>query len=61
MNEERNINICKRCPYASYRDERVVFCGVCMRKILDEMQREKAERQEKEKEDSGDGRKTQNQ
>lgn len=42
MNDERNIAVCKRCCYANYRDERIIFCGVCMRKILDEMQQMKA-------------------
>lgn len=25
---------CNNCPYAYYRDNRVVFCGVCVRDIL---------------------------
>ena len=53
MKNERSIDICKRCPYAHYRDERVIFCGVCMRKILDEMQQLKTKKERK-TEDSGD-------
>lgn len=52
MNDGRNIFICKHCKYADYRDGRIIFCGVCMRKILDEMQQLKASRQSKETEDS---------
>ena len=58
MNDRRNIFICKHCKYADYRDGRIIFCGVCMRKILDEMQQLKASRQSKETEDSDNERRT---
>lgn len=38
---------CADCPY---RNRETYFCGFCMRKILDEMNDKK-----KEKEESGDG------
>ena len=36
---------CKTCPYPRYKDGSVIFCDVCIRKILDE-QKEKKERKE---------------
>ena len=33
------------CPYPRYKDGSVIFCDVCIRKILDE-QKEKKERNE---------------
>ena len=34
---------CTTCPYPRYKDGSVIFCDVCIRKILDE-QKEKKER-----------------
>ncbi|WP_168354743.1 MULTISPECIES: hypothetical protein [Lachnospiraceae] len=45
---------CTDCPYPRYKDSRVIFCDVCIRKVLD-WQREK--KQGKEKQD-GERRKT---
>ncbi len=25
---------CRKCPYASYRDNKVIFCGACWKDIL---------------------------
>ncbi|MBS6096334.1 MAG: hypothetical protein KIC50_22405 [Enterocloster bolteae] len=36
---------CTTCPYPRYKDRSVIFCDVCIRKILDE-QKEKKERKE---------------
>ena len=36
---------CTTCPYPRYKDGSVIFCDVCIRKILDE-QKEKKERKE---------------
>ena len=37
------------CPYPRYKDGAVIFCDVCIRKILDE-QKEKNERKEQQNE-----------
>lgn len=29
-----NTNECRNCPYAYYRDGKVIFCGVCYKDIL---------------------------
>lgn len=36
---------CSTCPYPRYKCGHVIFCDVCIRKILDE-QKEKKERKE---------------
>lgn len=36
---------CTTCPYPRYKDRSVIFCDICIRKILDE-QKEKKERKE---------------
>ena len=36
---------CTTCPYPRYKDGSIIFCDVCIRKILDE-QKEKKERKE---------------
>lgn len=36
---------CTSCPYPRYKDSRVIFCDVCIRKVLD-WQREKKQRKE---------------
>ena len=36
---------CKTCPYPRYKDGSVIFCDVCIRKMLDE-QKEKKEQKE---------------
>lgn len=37
---------CTDCPYPRYKDSRVIFCDVCIRKVLD-WQREKKQGKEK--------------
>lgn len=36
---------CKTCPYSRYKEGAVIFCDVCIQKILDE---KKAKKQRKE-------------
>ena len=36
---------CTTCPYPRYKDRHIIFCDVCIRKILDE-QKEKKRRKE---------------
>lgn len=36
---------CTASPYPRYKDRHIIFCDVCIRKILDE-QREKKQRKE---------------
>jgi hypothetical protein len=31
---------CLTCPYPSYRDQNLIFCGTCIRKILEERKQE---------------------
>ena len=35
MKEKDKKYDCRICPYVSYRDDRRVFCGVCLRSILE--------------------------
>ena len=42
---DRSKYDCTTCPYPRYKDGSVIFCDVCIRKILDE-QKEKKERKE---------------
>ena len=44
-NENDKKYNCTDCPYPRYKDSRVIFCDVCIRKILD-WQREKKQRKE---------------
>lgn len=44
MSGKRNYD-CTTCPYPRYREGRVIFCDVCIRRIMDE---KKAKKQEKE-------------
>ena len=32
---------CKTCPYPRYKDGSVIFCDVCIRRILDEQKKKK--------------------
>lgn len=49
MNEKngkavKNVNgkyDCTTCPYPQYKDRSMIFCDVCIRKILDEQNRKK--------------------
>jgi hypothetical protein len=45
-NENQKKYDCTTCPYPRYKDSRIIFCDVCMQKILDE-QREKKQGKEK--------------
>lgn len=40
MNEERRYD-CTTCPYPGYRDKKIIFCGVCIRRILEELEEKK--------------------
>ena len=42
---DKKVYDCKTCPYPRYKDGSVIFCDVCIQKILDE-QKEKKERKE---------------
>lgn len=35
---------CTTCPYPRYKDGSVIFCDVCIRRILDEQKEERNER-----------------
>lgn len=32
---DKKVYDCKTCPYPRYKDRYVIFCDVCIRKILD--------------------------
>ena len=34
---------CKTCPYPRYKEGSVIFCDVCIQKILDEKKKQKKE------------------
>jgi hypothetical protein len=36
---------CTICPYPGYRDKKIIFCDVCFRRILEELE-EKKQRKE---------------
>ena len=42
VSDKKKIYDCTTCPYPRYKDGSVIFCDVCIRKILDE-QKEKKE------------------
>ena len=44
VNEEKRYD-CSICPYPGYRDKKLIFCDVCIRRILEE-QEEKKRRKE---------------
>jgi hypothetical protein len=44
VNDKKKYD-CKTCPYPRYRDRLVIFCDVCIQKILDE-QKEKKQKKE---------------
>ena len=45
VSDKKKIYDCTTCPYPRYKDGSIIFCDVCIRKILDE-QKEKKERKE---------------
>ena len=61
VKDVRSISECKGCRFAHYTDSQKIFCGFCTKKILAEWRQEKAEREERAKEDCGNGRSTENQ
>lgn len=61
VKDVRSISECKGCRFAHYTDSQKIFCGFCTKKILAEWRQEKAEREERAKEASGNGRSTENQ
>ena len=36
MNDNKKEYDCMTCPYPRYRDGQVIFCDVCIRRIMDE-------------------------
>ena len=44
-NSQKKYN-CMTCPYPRYKEGSVIFCDVCIRKILDEQREKKQKRQE---------------
>ena len=60
VKDVRSISECKGCRFAHYTDSQKIFCGFCTKKILAEWRQEKAEREERAKEASGNGRSTKN-
>ncbi|MFR8215751.1 MAG: hypothetical protein ACLU8Q_07515 [Oscillospiraceae bacterium] len=53
MSDKKKIYDCTTCPYPRYKDGAVIFCDVCIRKILDE-QKEKKQRKENSNGNTGD-------
>ena len=45
MSDKKKMYDCMTCPYPRYKDRSVIFCDVCIRKILDG-QKEKKQRKE---------------
>ena len=45
VSDKKKIYDCTTCPYPRYKDGSVIFCDVCIKKILDE-QNEKKRRKE---------------
>ena len=37
---------CTTCPYPQYKDGSIIFCDVCIRKILDEQKAKKARKEQ---------------
>lgn len=40
MSAEKKYD-CTTCPYPGYRDKKIIFCGVCIRRILEELEEKK--------------------
>ena len=38
---DKMVYDCQTCPYPRYKDGSVIFCDVCIRKILDEQKEKK--------------------
>jgi len=53
VSDKKKIYDCTTCPYPRYKDGAVIFCDVCIRKILDE-QKEKKQRKENSNGNTGD-------
>lgn len=45
MDDKKKVYDCATCPYPRYKGGSILFCDVCIRKILDE-QKEKKRRKE---------------
>ena len=41
VNGKKKKYDCTTCPYPRYKDRSMIFCDVCIRKILDEQNRKK--------------------
>lgn len=48
VSDKKKIYDCTTCPYPRYKDGSIIFCDVCMRRILDE---QKAKKKGKEQRD----------
>lgn len=46
VNDKKKMYDCMTCPYPRYKGGAVIFCDVCMRKILEE---QKGKKQRKER------------
>ncbi|MDD3222209.1 MAG: hypothetical protein PHG07_07465 [Lachnospiraceae bacterium] len=44
MSDNKKKYDCTTCPYPRYKDGSVIFCDVCIRKILDERREKDKER-----------------
>lgn len=41
MSDKKKTYDCATCPYPRYKEGSVIFCDVCIRKILDEKKTQK--------------------
>lgn len=46
VSDKRKIYDCMTCPYPRYKDGAVIFCDVCIRRILDERKEKKQRKEE---------------
>lgn len=44
VNGKKKKYDCTTCPYPRYKDRSMIFCDVCIRKILDEQNRKKTKK-----------------
>lgn len=50
VNDKKKVYDCMTCPYPRYKDGSIIFCDVCIRRILDE------QKEKKQRKDNADGK-----
>lgn len=43
---DKKVYDCQTCPYPQYKDSKVIFCDVCIRRISDELKEKKGRKEQ---------------